>query len=71
MPLLKETGLQIDWPNSLLKIKMRYIIFVNNINQFTLKVIMQVPYEFRAVWVASVANISWPSQPGLDSEDKN
>ena len=27
-----------------------------------------VPNEFRAVWVASVANISWPSQPGLDSE---
>ena len=28
----------------------------------------KVPNEFRAVWVASVANISWPSQPGLDSE---
>ena len=28
----------------------------------------KVPDEFRAVWVASVANISWPSQPGLDSE---
>ena len=27
-----------------------------------------VPNEFRAVWVASVANISWPSQPGLDSK---
>ena len=28
----------------------------------------KVPNEFRAVWVASVANISWPSQPGLDSK---
>ena len=28
----------------------------------------KIPNEFRAVWVASVANISWPSQPGLDSE---
>ena len=28
----------------------------------------KVPDEFRAVWVASVANISWPSQPGLDSK---
>ena len=24
--------------------------------------------EFRAVWVATVANIDWPSEPGLDSE---
>ena len=24
-----------------------------------------VPNEFRAVWVASVANISWPSQPEI------
>ena len=23
------------------------------------------PREFRGVWVASVANIDWPSQPGL------
>ncbi len=28
----------------------------------------KAPNEFRAVWVASVANISWPSQPGLDSK---
>jgi len=25
-------------------------------------------YEFRAVWVATVANIDWPSMPGLSSE---
>lgn len=27
-----------------------------------------VPREFRAVWVATVANIDWPSQPGLPVE---
>ncbi|HEY0898635.1 MAG TPA: family 10 glycosylhydrolase [Sphingobacteriaceae bacterium] len=25
-------------------------------------------YEFRGVWVATVANIDWPSRPGLDAE---
>src|SRR5690554_209627 len=24
-------------------------------------------HEFRAVWVATVANIDWPSQPGLST----
>ncbi|MCK3683540.1 family 10 glycosylhydrolase [Maribellus sp. YY47] len=28
----------------------------------------QPKYEFRAVWVATVANIDWPSKPGLDTE---
>lgn len=28
------------------------------------------PREFRAVWVASVANIDWPSQPGLPVEQQ-
>jgi len=27
-------------------------------------------YEFRSVWVATVANIDWPSRPGLGSEDQ-
>ena len=26
--------------------------------------------EFRAVWVASVANINWPSEPGLSTEQQ-
>ncbi len=30
--------------------------------------IAQPKYEFRAVWVATVANIDWPSKPGLDAE---
>jgi uncharacterized lipoprotein YddW (UPF0748 family) len=29
-----------------------------------------VPREFRAAWVASVANIDWPSQPGLSTWDQ-
>eukprot|EP01132_Coremiostelium_polycephalum_P019767 gene19767-23509_t len=26
--------------------------------------------EFRAAWVASVANINWPSKPGLSTEEQ-
>lgn len=34
----------------------------------TAKDIPEVPREFRAVWVATVANIDWPSEPGLAVE---
>ncbi|MBY5956744.1 family 10 glycosylhydrolase [Membranicola marinus] len=27
-------------------------------------------HEFRGVWIASVANIDWPSRPGLSTEDQ-
>ena len=27
-------------------------------------------YEFRGAWIASVANIDWPSKPGLSSEEQ-
>ncbi len=30
----------------------------------------QPKYEFRAVWVATVANIDWPSKPGLTTEQQ-
>lgn len=30
--------------------------------------VAQPKYEFRAVWVATVANIDWPSKPGLDAD---
>ncbi len=30
----------------------------------------QVEREFRAAWVASVANINWPSKPGLSTADQ-
>lgn len=29
-----------------------------------------IPREFRAAWVATVANIDWPSQPGLSPDDQ-
>lgn len=29
-----------------------------------------LPREFRAAWVATVANIDWPSRPGLDTPDQ-
>jgi len=31
---------------------------------------IDVPYEFRAAWVATVANINWPSKPGLTVEEQ-
>ncbi len=30
----------------------------------------EVPREFRAAWVATVANIDWPSEPGLSTEQQ-
>jgi uncharacterized lipoprotein YddW (UPF0748 family) len=30
----------------------------------------QIPREFRAAWVASVANIDWPSRPGLSTHEQ-
>lgn len=32
--------------------------------------IAAAPREFRAVWVATVANIDWPSRPGLSAEQQ-
>ena len=32
--------------------------------------IPDVPREYRSVWVATVANIDWPSKPGLSVEDQ-
>lgn len=29
-----------------------------------------IPREFRAVWIATVANIDWPSKPGLPTEQQ-
>jgi uncharacterized lipoprotein YddW (UPF0748 family) len=29
-----------------------------------------VPREFRAAWIATVANIDWPSRPGLSSQEQ-
>ena len=41
--------------------------------QTTVKVDSQLPNaakEFRAAWVATVANINWPSKPGLSTEQQ-
>lgn len=35
---------------------------------FSLVLSAQPKYEFRAVWVATVVNIDWPSKPGLTTE---
>ncbi|QIA06764.1 glycoside hydrolase family 10 protein [Draconibacterium halophilum] len=34
---------------------------------FSLVALSQPKYEFRAVWVATVVNIDWPSKPGLST----
>ena len=36
----------------------------------TPKVPGSVMQEFRAAWVATVANINWPSKPGLSTEEQ-
>ena len=38
------------------------LIFFNEIIQA-----QQIPTEMRGIWVATVANIDWPSRPGLDA----
>jgi uncharacterized lipoprotein YddW (UPF0748 family) len=35
-----------------------------------MSLLAQPKYEFRAVWVATVNNIDWPSKPGLTSEQQ-
>lgn len=40
---------------------------VTNHNQGGVPVVQR---EFRAAWVATVANINWPSRPGLSTEDQ-
>lgn len=47
------------------------LLFIILLNFNTLQVNSQVLYpkhEFRGVWVATVANIDWPSRPGLASD---
>jgi uncharacterized lipoprotein YddW (UPF0748 family) len=42
-----------------------------SINQNTIQAQLVHPLrEFRAAWVASVANINWPSKPGLSTEEQ-
>jgi len=47
------------------------IFFIFFILYFTLQAQTFSPkHEFRAVWVATVANIDWPSKPGLSTKDQ-
>ena len=39
----------------------------NILSSFFINIFSQ-ELEFRAVWVASVANINWPSEPGLSTD---
>jgi len=39
----------------------------SSINILSLSQLPSIEREFRAAWVASVANIDWPSKPGLSS----
>jgi len=36
----------------------------------TSNTIAEAPREFRAAWIATVANINWPSQPGLSADEQ-
>ncbi len=39
-----------------------------DVRETAVQAIPKVEREFRAAWIASVANINWPSKPGLSSE---
>jgi uncharacterized lipoprotein YddW (UPF0748 family) len=52
---------------------MKYFLFFTIFltTHFTLQAQPTSPkYEFRAVWVATVANIDWPSKPGLSTKEQ-
>ena len=52
---------------------MRYLLFIIVFVFLNFQAQSQVhppKYEFRAVWVATVANIDWPSKPGLTTEQQ-
>jgi uncharacterized lipoprotein YddW (UPF0748 family) len=39
-------------------------------NSSTPSTVPQANREFRAAWIATVANINWPSKPGLSTDDQ-
>jgi hypothetical protein len=41
------------------------ILSITILSFFSTKILSQPVFEFRAVWVASVENIDWPSKKGL------
>ncbi|MCY1720601.1 family 10 glycosylhydrolase [Prolixibacteraceae bacterium Z1-6] len=48
----------------------RYCLSLFLILLFCLPIVSQPKYEFRAVWVATVVNIDWPSKQGLSTEEQ-
>lgn len=40
------------------------------LNNNTVKPIAEPAREFRAAWIATVANINWPSKPGLSADEQ-
>jgi len=45
----------------------QYLLFLSFFVALSSNLIAQPKYEFRAVWVATVVNIDWPSKPGLST----
>ena len=57
----------------MIKLKRRLVIFLLQILSFTFVMQAQVKYpkrEMRAVWVATVRNIDWPSKAGLTADEQ-
>jgi uncharacterized lipoprotein YddW (UPF0748 family) len=50
--------------------KISHIILFLYLGPVVVAQVLQPKHEFRGVWIASVANIDWPSKPGLPSEDQ-
>jgi uncharacterized lipoprotein YddW (UPF0748 family) len=46
------------------------VFSLKNFAQQSIPTIPKVEREFRAAWVASVANINWPSKPGLSTQQQ-
>ena len=51
---------------------MRTNLFIIICTIFSISLFAQKPpqYEFRAVWIATVENIDWPSKKGLPAEQQ-
>lgn len=49
---------------------MKFILFISLFVALGVFAFGQPKHEFRAIWVATVSNIDWPSKPGLSSEEQ-
>jgi uncharacterized lipoprotein YddW (UPF0748 family) len=47
-----------------------YIILLSCLASAAVGQVISPKHEFRGVWIASVANIDWPSKPGLSAEEQ-